>query len=132
MSTYNERESKKSTKRVSTNNYSHWVSKVRQIGIDNNMTLCEVKKRINIHSVGDMFQNKKTPKQAFAIISKMTKDERIVGLIDSINQVKDTIIGIVDIIHLSKIGDTETANQLLSATKSLQYYQTEYNRLYIK
>ena len=132
MSTYNERESKKSTKRVSTNNYNHWITAVRQIGIDNSLTLCEVKKRINIHSVGDMFQNKKTPKQAFAIISKMTKDERIVGLIDSINQVKETIISIVDVIHLSKNGDTETANQLLSATKSLQYYQTEYNRIYIK
>ena len=132
MSTYNEREAEKSTKRVSTNNYNHWITAVRQIGINNNMTLCEVKKRINIHSVGDMFQNKKTPKQAFAIISKMTKDERIVGLIDSINQVKETIISIVDIIHLSENGDTETANQLLSATKSLQYYQTEYNRLFYK
>ena len=78
MSTHNERQQAKATKRkahfnsqknlTEYNNYSHWIYRIRCIGIERGLTLSEVRTKININTIGNMFLEGKTPKQAYSIL----------------------------------------------------------------
>ena len=70
MSTFNERQ-KKVTRKKNIKIYSHWISEVRCIGIENNMTLSEVKKEFNIDTIVNMFRDNKTPQEAYKVLTKI-------------------------------------------------------------
>ena len=133
--THNEREAEKDRKKVSrmnknVKNYPHWLCMIREIGIDDGMTLQEVTDRFNIHTISDLFNEQVHPKKAYKQLTKMTKEDRAKGLLQSIVDAKQIVISIVEIFDIVHPGDVETSERLRLASKTLHFYQTEYKRLY--